>query len=199
MSLLDELMSQLGDGPTRDIGDRLGVDQGTASKAIAGALPMVLGGLARNAQKSDGAEALLGALGRDHDGSLLDDLGGYLGSDRGAGGEKIVGHVFGGGKGNVEAALGQLSGLGSGKSGQLLAMLAPIVMGALGKQQRAKGFDAGGLAEMLGRESQGAGAGKGDAMSQIGELLDRDGDGDFTDDIAKMGKGLLGGLLGGKR
>ena len=52
---------------------------------------------------------------------------------------------------------------------------------------------------MLGREQERAGGDAGQAMGMVGKLLDRDGDGDFTDDIAKMGAGLLGNLLGGRR
>ena len=40
------------------------------------------------------------------------------------------------------------------KAGLLLSMLAPLVMGALGKAQREKGLDTGGLAGMLGGEQQ---------------------------------------------
>lgn len=202
MSLINVLMEQLGGDATRQIGGQLGLDEGLASKAIAGALPMVLGGIARNAQKQGGAEALLGALDRDHDGSVLDDLGGYMqggrANDRAANGDGILGHVFGGRRPAVESALGQASGIDIGQAGKLMAMLAPLVMGALGKQKRSANLDAGGLAEMLGGEQRRADAGAGDAMGMVAKLLDRDGDGDIADDVAKIGKGLLGNLLGGR-
>ncbi len=199
MSLVNVLMEQLGGGATRQIGRQLGLDESATSKAIAGALPMVLGGLARNAQQQGGADALLGALDRDHDGSVLDDLGGYVSSGPGRAGDGILGHVFGAKRPTVEAGLGQMSGLDAGKAGELMVMLAPLVMGALGKQRRSQGLDASGLSEMLGREQRGAGGDAGAAMGMVGKLLDRDGDGDFKDDVAKLGAGLLGSLLGGKR
>ena len=43
---------------------------------------MILAGLARNAAQPEGADPLHGAVQRDHDGSLLDDLGGFLGGGR---------------------------------------------------------------------------------------------------------------------
>ena len=46
---------------------------------------MLLGGLLCNAQPSGGAAALLDALQKDHDGSVLDDIGGFLGQNSGAG------------------------------------------------------------------------------------------------------------------
>lgn len=199
MSLMNVLMEQLGGSATRQIGKQLGLDEGLASKAIAGALPMLLGGLTRNAQQQGGADSLLGALDRDHDGSVLDDLAGYVSSGPGRHGDGILGHLFAGKRSTVESGLSQMSGIDSGKAGQLLAMLAPVVMGALGKQRQSQGLDASGLAAMLGGEQRRAPSQAGQAMGMIGKLLDRDGDGDFTDDIAKMGAGLLGSLLGGKR
>jgi len=37
-----------------------------------------------------------------------------------------------------------------------------------------------------------------DNHSMLGSLLDSDGDGSVTDDLAKLGGSLLGGLFGGK-
>ena len=51
--------------------------------ALAGALPLLLGALGRNASQPAGAESLFGALERDHAGSS--DLGGLLGSVLGKG------------------------------------------------------------------------------------------------------------------
>jgi hypothetical protein len=36
-------------------------------------------------------------------------------------------------------------------------------------------------------------------MGLVGQLLDSDGDGQVADDLAKIGVGLLGKFLGGKR
>ena len=76
-------------------------------------------------------------------------------------------------------------------------MLAPMVMGALGRQKRQQGLDAGSLAGVLGAERQQMEQSN-PAMGMLGSLLDRDDDGSVVDDIAKMGKGLLGGLFGGR-
>ncbi len=199
MSLVEVLMQQLGGGTASQIGRQLGVDESQASKAIAGALPMLLGGLARNAQQSGGADALLGALDRDHDGSVLDDLAGYVSAGGSGHGDGILGHVFGGNRQTVESGLGQMTGLDQGKAGQLLAMLAPVVMGALGKQRRQEGLDARGLGSLLRREQEQAPAEAGQAMGMVGKLLDRDGDGSFTDDVASLGAGMLGKMFGGRR
>jgi hypothetical protein len=194
-------MSQLGaSGGVDAIGRQLGIGNEQATQAVAGALPALLGGLAKNSSEPSGATALLGALQKDHDGSILDDVAGFLGQGAGAGpGAGILRHVFGGRQGAIESAVGSLSGLDAGKAGQLLTMLAPLVMGMLGKTQRQQGLDVGGLTDLLGQEKRTAQQRAPQAVDMLGKLLDSDGDGDMMDDIAKIGGGLLGGLFGGKR
>ena len=196
-SLLAMLSQQIDDQTVRQIGGQLGVDKKTAGTAISAALPVLMGALARNSQ-SGGAGALAGALDRDHDGSILDDLGGFLGQGGQAMGmgQAILGHMLGGGQQqSAQQAIGKSSGLDAAKVGQLLALLAPIVMGFLGQQKRRQGLDEGGLSSMLGSERQRiekAHPGKGDLVSQI---LDQNGDGNVGDDLVNLGSKLLGGFL----
>src|SRR3712207_3187524 len=56
----------------------LGTDESTTGNAVQVALPMLLGAMARNSSTPEGASSLLGALDRDHDGSVLDDVAGLL-------------------------------------------------------------------------------------------------------------------------
>jgi hypothetical protein len=194
-------MSQLDSGGGVDaIGKQLGVDSGQASRAVAGALPALVAGLGKNSAEPAGAAALLGALQKDHDGGIMDDVAGFLGQGAGGGaGAGILRHVLGGRQGAVEKAVGGMSGLDAGKAGQVLTMLAPLVMGLLGKTQREQGLDAGGVASLLAGERKAAEQKAPEAAGMLGRLLDSDGDGDVMDDVAKIGGGLLGGLFGKKR
>lgn len=202
-----DLLSQvMGGGAAEMIGGQLGLEPDQAQSAISVALPVLLGAMQRNASQPEGAEALLGALNRDHDGSLLDNLGGFLGGGAGGGtntgvGEAILGHVFGGRMGAVQNQVGAATGLDAGSVGRLLSMLAPIVMAFLGRSTRGQGMNAGGLSDLLG--VLGGASQQASGHSAIGDLLggilDRDGDGSMMDDVAQMGMGVLGGLLGGKR
>jgi hypothetical protein len=189
MSLLDMLQQRLGGDAVNQISSRLGTDPANTRTAIAAALPMLVGALARNAQDPGKAGALANALGR-HDGSVLDDVAGYLGRGDTGDGDGILGHVLGGKKETVETGLGQAAGLDPAKAGTLLAMLAPLVMGALGKAQREKGLDTGGLAGMLGSEQQRAADAAPGVMGMLSSFLDRDHDGSVMDDIG----GMLGKL-----
>lgn len=198
MSILDMLGQQLSGEAMRQISKQLGTDEGTASKAVAGALPMIVSALAKNASKPEGADALRRALEKDHDGSILDNLGGLIGGSQNSMGEGILRHVLGGQRGQVESGLGKATGLSSGSTGQLLAMLAPMVMGALGKQQRSKGLDSTGLAEMLGGERRRVEKADPGVAGMLTSFLDSDGDGKIGDDVAKMGVGLLGKMFSGR-
>jgi hypothetical protein len=190
MSLLDMLQQRLGGNAVQQISQQLGTDHGTTESAIAAALPMLVGALARNAQDPAQAGALSNALSRDHDGSVLDDVAGYLGRGDTRDGAGILGHVLGARQETVQTGLGQAAGLDPSKAGMLLSMLAPLVMGALGKAQREKGLDTGGLAGMLGGEQQRATDAAPGVMGMLGSLLDRDHDGSVMDDIG----GMLGRL-----
>ncbi len=199
-SVLDLVTQALGSGGSRQISQQLGIDEDTANSAIGGAVPVLMGALARNASSGDGAGALAAALDRDHDGSILDDLGGFLGGGGAeSAGAGILKHVLGGNQRRVEQGVGAASGLDSAKAGQLLAMLAPIIMGALGKTQRSQGLDSGGLGSMLGQEQRRMERRQPGVGGMLGSLLDADGDGSAMDDLAKIGGKVLGGLFGGRR
>ncbi len=192
-SLLEMLAGQLGGDTTTQISRQLGSDQAATGKAISAALPVLMGALARNASQKQGAESLAGALARDHDGSILDNLSGFLQKPDTGTGEGILGHVLGSKRAAVEQQLGQQTGLDAGSIGKLLPILAPIVMGALGRAKRQSNLDTGGLSSMLaGERKQAESAG---SLGGLAALLDADRDGDITDDVAKAGMGLLGKLL----
>ena len=215
------LSSQLSGGALEQLGGQIGADREQTEAALSAAIPVLVGGLARNAVSSpDGAASLAKALERDHDGSVLDNLPGLLGSLTGGGGGglgdligaatgmlggsgaktldggAILGHILGGRKDTVESGIAKASGLDASKVAKLLPLLAPIVMGALGKMKRQQNLDAGGLAGMLGQEQQKLQKSGSGALGGLLGMLDADNDGSVIDDLAKLGgKGLLGRLF----
>jgi hypothetical protein len=76
---------------------------------------------------------------------------------------------------------------------QIFAILAPIVMGALGQMQRKHELDAQGVSTLLQQERSTVEQ----TSSGLTQLLDMDGDGDVSDEIISLGSNLLGGLFGG--
>ena len=194
---LDALMDSLeSSGGLGQMSRSTGVDEGDVAKVLSGALPALMSGLARNTESADGAAGLLSALDRDHDGSVMDDLAGFLaGAGAADTGSGILRHTFGDKQGQVESALSRTSGVDQGSISQILAMVAPLVFGYLGKQQRENNLDAAGLAGMLGREQQVARERSPDAVSMLSRMLDADNDGSIMDEVAEMGSDLLGSLF----
>lgn len=193
-SLLDLLQQQIGDGEIRRMSRTLDADEDQVRKATAGALPLLVSALARNAEDPGEARNLAGALDRDHDGSLLDQVSSFLGQGDAGDGFGILGHVLGGRQQAAERGVAQASGLDMAKVGRLLALLAPVVMGALGKMKRERSMGAGDLAGLLGRERETLASRTG-GQDLLSSILDADKDGEVMDDALELGKGLLGSFL----
>lgn len=191
--LIRSIATQLDGGAMTQLSSQLGTDSRSTQNAVQAALPLLLGALAKNSASSGGADALAGALDRDHDGSILDDLGGFLGGGSGSDGAAILGHVLGTRQNTVEAGIGKATGLGTNQIAQLLQMLAPIVLGYLGRQKRQEGLSAGMLGELLGTQVSGAQS-QNPAFGALAALLDKDDDGTIVDDLG----GILGSFLSGR-
>jgi hypothetical protein len=201
-TLTHDLASQLQGAPVQQVAQQLGIDPTQASSAVAAALPLLMGALGRNASQPEGAQALFGALQKDHAGG---DLGSVLGAvlggaqNRQTDGAGILGHIFGGRQERAQAGVAQATGLQAGQAGQLLKILAPIVMAYLARrmfQQRgdaqgsATGADPGVLSQEQQEIRQQGGLGGG----LLGAVLDQDGDGQLgIGDLMKIGGGMLGG------
>ena len=200
-SLTDEIFSQLSRADVQQIGSQLGTGQAQTAGAIAAALPMILGAMGRNTSQADGADALFGALGRDHasSGGIADILGAVLGGQqsRQTDGLGQLGHIFGGQQPQAEAGLGQATGLGSDKAQMLLKILAPIVMAYLAKRMFGGGAAQGSpqdLGNILGQERQVQQQQGGLGGGLLGAVLDQDGDGQLgLGDLLKVGMGAMRG------
>jgi len=68
----------------------------------------------------------------------------------------------------------------------LLETIAPIVMGALGKEQQQNGLSATDLANLLGNQQQQAQTNAPDLMGMLGSMLDQNQDGSALDDLKSM-------------
>lgn len=163
-SIGDMLRSELSDDNLEQIGRSIGADRQHAGRAVEEALPELLEQLKRNAGTRGGLESLEGAIDRDHDGSIFDRLPEHLENPDGGNGGKILEHIFGKKRGQIESQLGQRTGIDAGGIGKLLVTLAPLLLGMLGKAKRGGG---GGLGDILG----GGGSSRGGCMSMLLPLL----------------------------
>jgi hypothetical protein len=186
MSLLEMLQQRLGGPAVEQISRKLGADPGTTGNAIDAALPLLLTAVARNATQGGQAQALHQAVSQDHDGGILDNVSGYLNQAESGPGAGILRHVLGGQQQTVQTGLSQATGLDAGKAGQLLMMLAPLVMGAIGKANREKQLDSNGLSTMLTGEQEHLKESAPGVMGALSRFLDRNNDGSVMDDVSGM-------------
>jgi len=158
-AMTDTLEQMLGQQADR-IGAQIGTDEQETRTAISAAIPSLIAALSQEADRGSG---LRRAISEDHDGSILDDLPGYLEgtanlSPRTTNGAGILEHVFGGQQQNVERTLSSKTGLSLDSIAQLLPLLAPIVMGMLGRKTStsaagSEGFGLDDLGSLLGGEA----------------------------------------------
>src|SRR3954464_7691192 len=177
MSLLEMLQQRLGGQAINTISRQIGAHPGTTSNAVDAALPLLLSAVARNAGNPNQAQSLDRAISQDHDGSVLDDIPGFLNQGGGGAGAGILKHVLGGRQQTVQTGLSQATGLDAGKAGQLLTMLAPLVMGAIGKAKRENQLDSGGLSTLLTGEHEQLKQSAPGVMGALGRFLDQNNDG----------------------
>ena len=220
--LLDALMQQLQGAPLQQLAQQRGTSSSQIESAVGPALSLLLDGLGRNAAQPEGASALLQAWQQGHAspgtaagasaapqgalgalGGLGDLLGNVLasGSSTRAGGASgmeagaaILGQILGGQRQQAESQLGERSGLGA-QAGQLLALLAPIVMQFLAQRAAAGQLDASSLGNALGQEPSRQPQPPADvAGSLLTGLLDQNRDGKLdAGDLLQLGAGLLRG------
>ena len=221
--LLDALMQQLQGAPLQQLAQQLGTSSSQVESAVGPALSLLLDGLGRNAAQPEGASALLQAWQQGHashgtaasasaapQGALgaLGGLGDLLGnvlagagaSPRAGGasgmeaGAAILGQILGGQRQQAESQLGERSGLGA-QAGQLLALLAPIVMQFLAQRAAAGQLDASSLGNALGQEPSRQPQPPADvAGNLLTGLLDQNRDGKLdAGDLLQLGAGLLRG------
>jgi hypothetical protein len=182
--LISMITSQLTGPVIGQIAQQIGSDSGSTQSAINMALPMMLSAMGNHASDGNGANEMHQAA-QNHDGSIINDVMGFLGNSQAGGiGSAILGQFMGGNNSAITNVLGQQAGLSSGSSSQLLTILAPIVMSALGQSSQNNGLDAGGLAQMLGAAAGSTGGN--DLLGAATKMLDADGDGNVVEDIASL-------------
>lgn len=188
--LNDDVIMQL----TRQIGAQ---DPNQVKKAAGGVAELLLQAISQNANNQERGGGLFGAIERDHDGGILGDLMGVFTGKKQASNPKsmngagIVRHLLGEKQLKAAQVIAQMSGLDFFKSGVLMQLIAPVVMGVIGQNQRKGGLDLGGLAKvLLGGGGQQAGGGR-NAGGGLGRLLDMDGDGSMMDDLINIGMKIL--------
>lgn len=194
---LEALLGLLQGQDLGQLAEQVGGNEGQVKNGVMAALPAMLTALSKNTGTEKGAQELNNALETKHDGSILNNLSGYLSNPDLKDGAGILNHLFGSQTSNVANAVSQSSGLDSNGSMKILQMLAPVLMGMLGQQKKQNNLDAegiGNLTSML-ASNFGSEAGASGIMDVVTNLLDANKDGNVMDDIM----GMVGKFFGGSK
>ncbi|QCX53748.1 DUF937 domain-containing protein [Elizabethkingia sp. JS20170427COW] len=181
MNLLDLLTGNTANQVAQETESKLGISKSQILALLAVATPLVISYLKNKSQDVKEAEALSQALDRDHDGSILSNPSQL--ATRETEGNSILSHIFGNEKTNVENQLSQKTGISMDKIGPALAMLAPLVMGFIGKEKQQNNVTAGGMGDLLGNMLNTNNTKGADIGSIARDFLDKDGDGSMLDDL----------------
>lgn len=152
-SLVSEIAKVLSPTMVSRIASALGLNQTATQKAIVAAVPALLAALISYVSKPQGATKLNEVV-RKQEPGMLSSLASVIGGsgqkaliDKGA---SVLSSLLGGKTLSALAGpVGQYAGIGGGDSKNLMGLLGPVVLGVLGQEQRERGLDASGLANLL--------------------------------------------------
>ncbi len=196
MSLIDLLTGNTGNQVADQAESKFGISRNQIIALLAVAAPLIISYLRKKSQDTKEAEALNNALDKDHDGSILDDVA--QADARQDEGNSILSHVFGNDKQNVENQLSQNTGISIDKIGPILAMLAPVIMGYIGKEKQQNNVGAGDLGDLLsGILGNASNQAQGQQSSPLNDILGSVLSGGNSQSSGNPLNDILGNVLGG--
>ena len=128
----------------------LGIDRGVAQKAAGATIPTILASLSDLVGTPSGTNQLSKLLSQQPGGSPMDLLRSSGAEGLAQAGSNMMSGLFGGRTmDTMGQAIGRFAGTGDSGGKSLLAMVGPLVLGALGRHQSEAGLDTNGLASLL--------------------------------------------------
>ena len=158
VNLLDTIKSQIGSELIEKAANFVGEEGSVTKKTLELIMPALLGGITQQAKEPNAAAALLSNFKEGgHDGSIFDTVGNLLGGGSATqgfmdSGEAIVNGLFGNKTSGIVDWIAAFTGIKTGSASGLMSMVAPLVMGAIGKQVVGGNLGISGLTSLL--ESQ---------------------------------------------
>ncbi|WP_338866903.1 OmpA family protein [Myxococcus stipitatus] len=152
-NLIDMVRERFTGNVVQQMGSSLGEDPSTLTRALPGAIAAVGGSVVERGSTEAGAQRLMSQL----------NEGGFTGPDAGnedalspdtaERGQGMLNGLFGDKLGMLTNALGRSGGFSNSKSASsLLAVVAPMLMGVIGKHVRDNRMSASGLSQLLGSQ-----------------------------------------------
>lgn len=155
MDILGLIKDKLTDSVIEKVSNFLGEHPENIGSALNGAVPIVLGGIMRNASNDEETGKVMDVL-KDggHTGEILDDLPSLLGNFDKTQllitiGSNIFNHFTGSKSNSIVEKLSALTGIRKTSASSLVGLAAPLVLGALGKVVNKEGLGVSGLTRLL--------------------------------------------------
>ena len=172
VNILDLMKGQLGDAAMGKIGELVGMDSKATSSAMGTVLPSILGGIMSKGSTESGASGMLDFMKNNEiGGGMFDNLSGFLGNGNKTSslmkvGGLVLPFLLGGKSAGFMNIISKVTGIGGGKAGSLVSLVAPMVMGMISKQVGSGGVS--GLMNLLSGQKDHV---KGALPAGMGDLL----------------------------
>ena len=190
---MNSIGALLSGGGVKAISKRTKLPAGDVAKVMSYGIPILVGGMNRNAATAQGEQSLSDAL-RYHSGDDVSNVGKFLKGADLKDGKKIIAHVLGGDQEDVVDQISRASGVSKGKTTSILALLAPLLWSLLGGQQNQGGSNFNLSALLLSMLLGGGMQQQTQQPNLLGSLL---GGGQTQPVQQTQQPNLLGSLLGG--
>ncbi len=160
MDILGLIKDKLTDSVIEKVSAFLGEHPEKIGPALNSAVPIVLGGIIRNASTEEGTGKVMDVL-KDggHTGEILDDLPSLLANFDKTQllitiGSNIFNHFSGNTSNSIVEKLSSLNGVRKTSASSLVGLAAPLVLGALGKVVGREGLGVSGLTKLLAEQRE---------------------------------------------
>ncbi len=157
------------------IAGALGLNRSDAQSGVSASVPALLAAFSGLADQPGGAQSLVNTIKQQS--GVLDNFAGMIGGGNQSSfierGSSLLTSLLGShDQSALTGAVARFAGLGQNKASSLLGMLAPVVMGLIGRQIGTRGVDIGSLTSLLASQKEQIA----DALpTGMGDLLDRTG------------------------
>jgi len=155
MNIIKDLGGLVTDQLVKQVAGSLGESESGISSAIGSLVPTILGGMLNKSSDASSMGQIFDMVSNKDNAGFLDNLGGLVGGGNLAQGDPkdigggLLGSLFGDKVGGILDLVGSLAGVKRSSSSGLIGMVAPMIMGYLGKKILKGGLNATGLVDML--------------------------------------------------
>ncbi len=155
INLLEIVKKQISGDVLQKAAAFLGEDTSASQKALNAILPSLLGGIVNQSTSISSATNLMNTLTADgHDGSIFNSLNNLLNGGSAtqgllAAGDGIIKNLFGNKTSGIVDWIASYAGIKTGSASGLMSLIAPVVMGAIGKQISSSQTGVSGLMSLL--------------------------------------------------